>query len=71
MTVQSSDTTAQVIKHGADGILGLGALSVPLWIENVTGWVAVLTAFLGLALVTVRVLIAIREYRYKRRTMKL
>lgn len=67
--VEHSEPVQQAIRTGADGLLGLGALSVPFWIQDIGGWVAIATAVLGLVLVAVRVLIAIREYRHKRKTL--
>ena len=59
---------AQVLKHAPDGAVGAGALSAPLWMQNVDHWAQFVIFMGGVILIALRVLIALRDLKRRDET---
>lgn len=68
MSIQdTTSATAETVKHILDGGLGVMLTSSPLWVQYLAETAQIVAMIGGATLVVLRVLIAIRELRHKKK----
>lgn len=60
---------APQIKHAADSILAVAAMSLPAWIDKVTTVIGLISALLGLVLLAVTIYVRILEVRKRKKEL--
>lgn len=65
--MQFVDQHAEPIKNTVDAAIGVGALSSPVWLQWIENGLGLFMLFGGAALLALRIYLAIREIRDKKR----
>lgn len=55
--------TEQAAKHTIDGIIGVGAITSPVWIQMLQTGAAIITLIGGIVLLGLRIMIAWHEWK--------
>jgi hypothetical protein len=64
---QTVQTHAPTLKHAADSVLAAAAMSLPVWIDQITTWIGLLAALGGLILLGLRIYIGVLDVRERKR----